>query len=147
MKLGKVMGPAYMEIMESMKKQGIEVNEKNIPFTKYKNIQWDSMNKKGLFAFIHMMFFQKWDMDIGIPCTEQAKAEGRIQKIKLEKGKFLRAMHVGPYMKVGDTYNTIRSFAADKNLKLSNYSLEFYLNDPRETPAAELKTEVFVPVI
>ncbi|MFC1586300.1 GyrI-like domain-containing protein [Fibrobacterota bacterium] len=146
MKLGKVMGPAYESIMELLKRQNTPTTEKDIPFTLYKHIIWDDLDKKGLFAFIHMMFLHKWDMDIGIPCPESATGEGRIKKMKLAAGRFIRTVHRGPYMKVGDTYKKIRLYAAEKSLKLNNYSIEFYLNDPRETPSSELETEVLVPI-
>ncbi|MBF0433011.1 MAG: GyrI-like domain-containing protein [Fibrobacteria bacterium] len=146
MKLGKVMGPAYMLIMDLMKKAGVECGKDNIPFTVYKNIDWEQQNKTGLFAMINMMFFHKWDMDIGIPCPETVKAEGRAREIKLQAGEFVQTMHRGPYMKVGETYKKIQAYAMGKGIKLKNYSIEFYQNDPRETPATELKTEVLVPV-
>ncbi len=146
MKLGKVMGPAYEKIMEYLKKQEIEMNENDIPFTRYKNIEWERMNKKGLFAFIHMMFFHKWEIDIGIPCPDAVPGEGNIRKTVLEPGKYLRTIHRGPYMKVGDTYKQMQSYAARQNIALKNYSIEFYMNDPRETPASQLETEVLIPV-
>ncbi len=55
-KLGKVMGPAYQSIMDHLKKHDIKCGEKDIPFTKYNNIDWEKMNRKGLFAVINMMF-------------------------------------------------------------------------------------------
>ncbi len=145
MKLGKVMGPAYQAIMDHLKKDGIECGEKDIPFTKYRNIDWDKLSKKGLFATINVMFFHKWEIDIGIPCPESATAEGRIKKMQIDPGKYIRAIHKGPYMKVGDTYDKIRSYATEQNLDLKSYSIEFYLNDPRETPPSQLETEVLVP--
>ena len=146
MKLGKVMGPAYLAIMEHLKKQDIEMSEKDIPFTIYKNLDWDKLAQKGPIAFINMMFVHKWDMDIGIPCPESATGDGSIKKIKLEAGKFVRAIHRGPYMKVGDTYLKIRAYAAEQNILFKNYSIEFYLNDPREVKSADLETEVFIPI-
>ncbi|MBF0234358.1 MAG: GyrI-like domain-containing protein [Desulfamplus sp.] len=147
MKLGKVMGPAYQAIMDHFKEHDIKCGEKDIPFTKYKNIDWEKLNRKGLFAMINMMFFHKWEIDIGIPCPESATGEGLIKKMQLESGKYVRTIHKGPYMKVGDTYKKIRTYAIEHNLKFENYSIEFYLNDPREIPASQLETEVLVPVL
>jgi effector-binding domain-containing protein len=147
MKLGKVMGPAFLEIMDSLKQQNIESSEKDMPFTKYKNINWDRLDQKGIFAMFHMMFCHKWDMDIGIPCPESAVESGRIRKKTLEGGKFIRAIHKGPYMKVGDTYKKMRAYAEANNLKLRDFSVEFYLNDPRKVSPAQLETEVLVPLL
>ena len=146
MQLGKVMGPSYQAIIAHLEDNGIKMSEENIPFTKYNEIDWEKSNKKSLFSFIQMMFFQKWVMNIGIPCPESVPEKEDIKKMTLEAGKYLRAIHKGPYMKVGDTYKLIQKFAEDKKLKLKNYSIEFYLNDPREVSASDLETEVLVPV-
>ncbi|MFC1760619.1 GyrI-like domain-containing protein [Planctomycetota bacterium] len=147
MKLGKVMGPAYMEIMEHLKSQGIECSDQDIPFARYRNLDWDTLNKKGPLAFIKMMLVHKWEIDIGIPCPESTSGAGRIQAMTLESGKFVRTIHRGPYMKVGDTYKRIRAFATERNLVFKNYSMEFYLNDPCVVSADQLETEVLVPLL
>ncbi len=146
MKLGKVMGPAYHAILERLKNQNIDLGTEDIPFTVYKHMDWDKLNQKGFLATINMMFFYKWEMDIGIPCPESAKGEGNIKDITLASGKYVRAIHKGPYMKVGDTYKDIHRYASENNYTFKDYSIEFYLNDPREVPASELETEVLVPI-
>jgi len=146
MKLGKVMGPAYQEITDLLKKQNIECGAQDVPFTLYKNVNWDTMNKKGFFAMVTMLFFHQWDMEIGIPCPEQATGEGRIHSITLDEGKYIRAIHTGPYMKVGDTYTCMQHYAAEQQMRLKPLSIEFYLNDPRKVKPEELETEVLVPV-
>lgn len=146
MQLGKVMGPAYLAITNHLEAHGIQMSEENIPYTRYKQIDWTQTRKKGFLPLIQMMFFHKWVMDIGIPCPDSVPAKGEIKKTNLEAGKYIRTIHKGPYMKVGNTYQRILDFAAERHLKLKNYSIEFYLNDPREVSAAELATEVLVPV-
>ncbi len=147
MKLGKVMGPAYENILEHFKNNEVELGEKDIPFTVYKNIEWDRLKKKGFIVTIQMMFFQKWDLDIGIPCPESVKGNDKAREMYLEPGQYIRLIHNGPYMKVGDTYKKIQSYAGEQNLSLKNYSIEFYLNDPREVSADQLETEVLVPIL
>ena len=146
MKLGKVMGPAYRAIMDTMAEQNVKCGDENIPYTKYKNIDWEEQNKTGFIAMFKMLFFHKWEMDIGIPCPESVTGSGSIKQKKLEGGKYLRSLHVGPYQKVGETYKKILSFAKSQNLDVKNFSIEFYLNDPKVVPAAQLETEVLVPV-
>ena len=58
-----------------------------MPFTRYKNLDWEKLNGKGLFSLISMLFFYKWEMDIGIPCPDSVSGEGRIEKTRLESGK------------------------------------------------------------
>jgi len=146
MKLGKVMRPAYEEIMAAINEQGIDLAPEDVPFTLYRNIDWDSFDKKGVLATIKVMFFHKWDIQMGIPCPESAKASGRIASLTLDAGKFIRTIHKGPYMKVGDAYNKIKAFAKQENLNLKDYSVEFYLNNPREVAETDIETEVLVPV-
>ena len=85
-------------------------------------------------------------MDIGIPCPDSVPGEGRIKKTRLESGKYIRMIHKGSYKKAGETYKKILNYAAEQNLKCESYSIEFYLNDPRETPTSQLETEVLVPI-
>lgn len=146
MKLGKIMGPAYHEILNLITKQGLSCTEKDVPFTQYNHLDWDRVNQTGFFAMVYLLFFHKWNIDMGIPCPESAQGEGRIKKLYVEEGKYVRMIHTGPYQKVGDTYKKIIEYAKKENLQLKNHSLEFYLNDPRNTPESELKTEVLVPV-
>jgi effector-binding domain-containing protein len=147
MKLGKVMGPAYKEIINTLKEQDVIPSEDDIPFTVYRNIDWSSFDKKGPISMLKMMFFKKWHLEMGIPCPDSAKASGRMKKTELEAGKFVRAIHQGPYMKVSETYDKMRVFAAKENLALKDYSVEFYLNDPREVSAKDIRTEVLVPIV
>ncbi len=146
LKLGKVMKPAYQQIIDYLEQHGINLGEDNIPFTKYKNLDWEKISKKGLFSVIDMLFFYKWDMDIGIPCPDSIKATRCIKKTQLESGKYIRMIHKGSYKSVGDTYKQILDYATEQNLKTENYSIEFYLNDPREVKTSQLETEVLVPV-
>jgi effector-binding domain-containing protein len=68
--------------------------------------------------------------------------------LTLEAGRYVKALHVGSYRKVGDTYTRIREYAADQGLgDFKPYSIEFYLNDPKEVAEQELETEVLVPLI
>ncbi|MBL0690882.1 MAG: GyrI-like domain-containing protein [SAR324 cluster bacterium] len=144
MKLGKVMGPAYEKISDSLKEQGIPFGKKDLPFTMYKDINWDGFCEKGIIAMIKMMFFKKWNLQMGITCPDEAKASGKIKKETLSAGKFIRAIHQGPYMKVSETYIKIQAFANKENIALKDYSIEFYLNDPREVAPEDIKTEVLV---
>lgn len=146
LKLGKVMGPAYQSIMDHIQAADIQPGENDIPFTVYKNIDWARVGQKGFWSFIKLMFFHQWEMEIGIPCPESVKGEGRIKNFQLEAGRYIRTLHKGAYRNVGETYNAICLHAEKQNLKLKDTSIEFYLNDPREVSESELETEVLVPI-
>jgi len=147
MKLGKVMRPAYQQITDHLNENKISLGENIIPFTMYKNLDWEKINKKGLFSLIDMLFFYKWEMEIGVPCPASVMGVGRIKKKQLQSGKYIRVIHEGSYKKVGNTYKKILDYASEKNLKVENYSIEFYLNDPREIQTSQLETEVLVAIL
>lgn len=146
-KLGKIMGPAYEEIYSTITGQNIELDENNVPFTIYNDLDWSRINQSGFFAMIYLLFFHQWKIDMGIPCPESVKVQRRQKSLSIEAGKFLQTLHIGPYQKVGDTYKKMIAYANQENLSIKNKSIEFYRNDPRYTPQSELKTEVLIPLL
>lgn len=55
--------------------------------------------------------------------------------------------HVGSYENLGNAWSTAHQYVRYKRLKLSRQpGCEIYRNDPHDTPAAELRTEVFLPL-
>ena len=146
MQLGKVMGPAYKRIMNELEKQNIPLDDKAIPFTIYHRIDWESFDKKGPVSMFKMLFLKKWHIDMGIPVPPEAHGVYDIRMLRIEGGTFLCTVHSGPYQKVGEAYERIRSKAKSEGLTLASSSMEYYLNDPREVKPTELKTEVLVPL-
>lgn len=147
MKMGTVLGPAYAKVHDQLTAHQTDIDDSNRPYTLYRNIDWDQMNKKGFFAQLNMMFFKKWDLEIGITCPPEVPQTEGVEKLWLEAGRYVRAIHIGPYRKVGDTYTRIRHYAAEQGLgSFKPFSIEFYLNDPGEVPEADLQTEVLVPL-
>jgi len=59
---------------------------------------------------------------------------------------YLRAIHIGPYQKIGDTYRKMIEYSNENNLKVKNESIEFYLNDPKTTQNSNLETELLIPL-
>ncbi|MDA3863189.1 MAG: GyrI-like domain-containing protein [Deltaproteobacteria bacterium] len=145
-KLGKVMGPAYTDLMAQIEKQGVELTDASIPFTIYRKIDWDSFDKKGVISMIKMMFFKKWHIDMGIPVPKSLEDTDKIKNMEVPGGKFLETIHTGPYHKVAKTYDKIKEYADSSGHQLQDYTIEFYLNDPREVKPQEIKTKVQVPI-
>lgn len=59
----------------------------------------------------------------------------------------LRVEHVGSYDNVGNGWSAAHQYARYKKLKQSKAgTFELYKNDPDETPSAELRTEIFLPL-
>ncbi len=56
------------------------------------------------------------------------------------------AHHVGPYEKVGDTFDKVFDWIEMNKYPLSGFPVEVYWSDPETTPAKELVTEVWLPI-
>lgn len=55
--------------------------------------------------------------------------------------------HVGSYSHLGNAWSAANQFARDKKLKQSKVgAFELYKNDPKDTTAADLRTEIFLPL-
>lgn len=144
LKLGRVMGPAYMKIAAYMHENDSEPQE--APFTCYRIDNWDeALRMEGFKAFL-ALFTKKWDVTMGFPTPEKMQGDGSIQPIEIPAGPYFKTTHVGPYPKVGDAYKRLSAYAEEHNLALGARCYEYYLNDPRETPKDQLQTLIFVPV-
>ncbi|MEM1431919.1 MAG: GyrI-like domain-containing protein [Pseudomonadota bacterium] len=62
----------------------------------------------------------------------------------LPAGRVLSFTHVGPYATLRDDYADMMSYVEREGLKLSSPAWEVYIDDPKDTPEAELRTKVHV---
>ena len=69
-----------------------------------------------------------------------------VQIRKLKEGRCVQVLHVGPYDQVGESIETLRSFAKDRSLKVRDALHEIYLSDPRRVKPEKLRTIVRHPV-
>jgi effector-binding domain-containing protein len=65
---------------------------------------------------------------------------------QIQNKKYVKTIHFGPYQNVGSTNKKMFGWAKSLNLSFENESLEFYLNDPRDTKKESLETMVLIPV-
>jgi AraC family transcriptional regulator len=62
-------------------------------------------------------------------------------------GKYLTAIHVGSYERLGKAWADLKGEIAKRGLKPTGaVSYEVYLNDPIRVSPAELQTELFAPI-
>lgn len=121
--------------------------EDTIYFAHYRNVDWVGANKGGLFAFLNMMLFIKWDVSACISVQEEIEPGNEVEYRELPRmERTIQTIHLGPYHKVAGTYKRISEYAAQENLPLTNQSFEIYLNDPREVPKSDIQTLVIVPI-
>jgi effector-binding domain-containing protein len=146
MKMSKIMAEDYKAIFKYLKENGIEPNEKTMPYTRYLDIDWESQMKKGTLANFIDVFTKKWHFQDGIQSPRKITNKNDFVSRRFTKRKYLRAMHYGTYQKVSDTYKKMWKFAQDNRLKLKNESFEFYLNDPTKVKKEEIETEILIPL-
>ncbi len=138
-----VFGKAFKSIGEHM--DGKKIECKSAPFVRYLNVNWEEVNKMSKFMMFLKMFTYKWNMVIGFPVIEKADGEGNITPGVIPNGKYLKAIHIGPYKKVGDTYAFMTDYIIENGIKIKNESIEIYTNDPRTTKKEDLETIVLIP--
>lgn len=75
-------------------------------------------------------------------------AGGGLQRREIRGGRYAVVLHVGPYAEFTRTYTWLYgAWLAQRGEDLADAPcIEEYLNDARTVPAAELRTEVWLPL-
>ncbi len=87
-------------------------------------------------------------IDLGFPvaCCDTTKATGEVHAGQTPSGKALKAVHHGPYPKLGETYGKLEAHLKRIGLPVPATAWEVYVSDPDKTPAADLLTEIYMPI-
>lgn len=126
-KMSEHLGRAYGAIMDLLMQQGEQ--PAGAPFTLYHNMDMDAL-----------------DIEIGMPVSRPLTGQGEVKAGELPGGKWATCLHVGPYMEVGPAYDALTEWVKTEGYVPTGIAIEFYLNDPGETPESELQTEVVFPL-
>jgi hypothetical protein len=70
----------------------------------------------------------------------------RVKRISFTEGRALQVLHVGPYHRVGPTYQLLEDQAKALGLACRGRAHEIYMSDPRRVLPERLKTIVRLPV-
>ncbi|AKJ41972.1 AraC family transcriptional regulator [Pragia fontium] len=79
---------------------------------------------------------------------ESEPSDKQIQPIKLAAGRYAKYRHIGPYSTLHQAYQTFYG----QWLPTSGYecadhpAFEIYMNNPHDTPEAELITDIYLPI-
>jgi AraC family transcriptional regulator len=80
--------------------------------------------------------------------TAPAKQLKGLQYRRIDGGKYARFMLTGPYAQIWAAFDQIFKTLAEKKMQMRpEFCIENYLNDPKETPEGELKTELLIPTV
>jgi effector-binding domain-containing protein len=64
----------------------------------------------------------------------------------LPGGEAARAVHVGPYEKLGETHAALRTWIREQGRRPRDWRWDVYVDDPGTVAAADLRTEVWWPL-
>jgi AraC family transcriptional regulator len=86
--------------------------------------------------------------DACLVVEQPIQGEGEIGVQTIGGGEWATTVHKGPYDKLNETYAELCGrWIPQSNCRLrASAGIEFYLNNPQTTPAAELLTEVCMPI-
>ena len=143
-KMPSAMSRDFKSILAYLKSEGVDFRE--APYARYLDIDWDSEMKRGVLANLIRMFTKKWHFQAGMPVSSKIEGAENLVCRAIQKQKYVKTIHYGPYQKVGATYKKMCAWAGTQKLSLEGESLEFYLNDPRDTPEKSLETMVLIPI-
>jgi effector-binding domain-containing protein len=131
--IAEKMGRIFLETFTFMQKQGIVPS--GPPFSYYHDV-FSEATSKGVF-----------DMECGFPVSEPAEGEGHIKAGKLPGGKTLKAVHIGPYQTLSETYEAVMAWAKEMGIQLGDNMWEIYLTDPdKEKDSSKWVTEILWPI-
>ena len=86
------------------------------------------------------------DVEVAVPIMTEVKGTDNIRCYELSGGKMVKTIHKGPYEDCGPTYEKLFAWINEKGLKITGFTREVYLNDPREISPEEILTEIYAPI-
>lgn len=79
-----------------------------------------------------------------VPRADLDRAAGDVKAAELPTGRALHFVHKGPYSTLREDYAVAMEKIGADGLEMGQPTWELYLNEPAETPAEELLTEVHI---
>ena len=87
------------------------------------------------------------DLEAAIPVREPITEKGRVKASTLPAGRAALAWHIGPYERLGETYERLEAYLGENGLEAAGAPWEVYWTDPGLEPdPAKWRTRVIWPV-
>lgn len=129
--IGAALGAAFGRVAMFISANGLQIDGQPIAINNY----WDERG---------------YGFDAGIPVSgAPARGAGPDSPVRMGEtygGRVVRAVHVGRYTDLEETYAIIDAFIVAHHLEANGRSWDVFVSDPGNTPEEELKTEVYYPV-
>jgi effector-binding domain-containing protein len=127
----RVMKHDFEDLYAFMKQKGLSMER--VPFTIYNTFD---------------IFKKETSYTACIPVDDDIEVDASWVKGSTESLQALKTIHKGRYEHLGNGWMTAMSFARLKKIKVakSPVGYEYYLNNPYETDAQDLVTEIYIPL-
>jgi len=87
------------------------------------------------------------EIEIAIPVSGRVTVPSdRIELHNILGGPVASSIYTGPYEEVAPAYTRLYEFVIRNGYEMRGDAMELYLNNPIETPEAELLTEIQFPI-
>ena len=117
------------KVYEFLAQRNVEIN--SAPYLAYTNCSAD---------------YTQFDVEMGIPVSEEITVSGEFFMSKTSEGKAITATHKGAYKDIETVYTALMGYMTENKLESTGAYYEYYLNDPADTPESELLTKVVFPI-
>ena len=125
--LAQVFGKGYGEMARYLGEIGVQ--PAGPPFAVYYNMDLDDL-----------------DVEFGFPLANSVEGKDAMRTSETPGGTAASCLHVGPYADVEPAYNALFQWIQDHGYEPTGIAYEQYLNDPEQTPAERLQTQIFLLV-
>ena len=127
--ISHTMGDAWGAVLAVMDAAGVA--PAGMPLTVYETFDPDALTFRA---------------GIPVDLAGLAAASGNVRAAHTPAGRVVTFTHVGPYETLSQSFQKMMAFLEAEGLRIGGPSWEVYVDDPDETPAEELRTEVFAVV-
>ena len=98
-------------------------------------------------AIYHEMMGHEVEVECAIPVAAPMAGTARIRAGELPAGTAARAVHLGPYENLKQTWGALFAWVGAKGLEPAGAPWEVYVTDPGQEPdPSKWRTEIFMPV-
>lgn len=98
------------------------------------------------FVGYHNMDMDNLDAEIAIPTAEILPGKGAMYGTTIPAGRVAECLYTGPYSAMAPAYDQLSAFMAEQGVTPTGVAYEMYIDDPGETPEAELRTRIVFPL-
>lgn len=130
--IGAKMGAAYGELMALMGIAKLEMASAPIAITKKYSLTEMTCEFDAAVTVVNL--------------PDELDLDGRIEKGETYSGKALKIIHIGSYVTLKTTYDTMLAYIEKNGYEKNGFSWEEYIDDPTEVVEEERRTNIYFPI-